>query len=131
MIINNITLEMGSTIKFSSKSSDDPNVYEGMIVGFGTYDTARMYNDIVAYNEVMKKDYPDTPSADLLDYVIVKLADSGTPIKAFAEEWIEPASFTVVQLGNDFDLRVFNISDDDKATVIRLLQDNNYRCKAI
>lgn len=127
-------LEEGSMITFRSKNANDTVLWKGTLeMCAGTYRAIRSYMNPAAYNEAVRQSDPSVPSdVSLLTYFLITVdndADQPT-MQVFAQEWIEPGSLAVINLGNKVTLRVDD-PHNDVQQILSLLASAGYSAKIV
>ena len=135
MIINNIEFNVNNIIIFKSISKYDNNTWRGLVIGFGSYDLVKGYDDIGQYYKGVFATHPDMKPIDKLEYFILKaydseIADTGT-IKIFAKEWVEPSSFSIHSTGSIHVIQVYDQTDQTIQNAIDLLYTNGFKCSLV
>lgn len=119
---------IGEQIKFSSKNTTDATAYVGELVGLISADIAGSYGDITSYNAAVQKADPTVGALTALNYFLVKLNNGQTTpsIVVFANEWISPGSFAVVQNAQIYTVNVYDMPSTGVANILSVLQAAGY-----
>lgn len=121
------TIKNRDHVKFRSLNPFDGNLYDGVVIGMEIFDSARRYGtDLAAYNQQVQTAIGSELVPDALDFLIVK--DVAGTVKPFATAWISPTSLELVETGNNITIKVYNVSEDRKDTLLSILRDNGYVC---
>lgn len=129
----------GRTITFRSKSATgtipgvvDNVIWRGRMEGLVSYQVAKNYMDLISYqNQILKVD-PSIPAVEDLDYFLITLDNGSAVVQTivFANEWIEPGSFAVIQDMKKYVIDVYDAPDGDVREVIALLKTAGYKAVA-
>jgi len=129
----------GRTITFRSKSATgtitgvvDNVIWRGRMEGMVSYHVAKGYLDLISYqNQILKVD-PNIPTVEDLDFFLITLDNGSAVVQtiAFANEWIEPGSFAVIQDMKKYVIDVYDAPDGDVREVIALLKAAGYKAVA-
>lgn len=121
-----VTRDMkGQSCTFRSLAANDSNTYVGVIDSTGlSYDMAKGYCDAIPINAAVRLVDPTvTTDLDNLSFFSIKMSNASgtTVIKAFAEEWLQPGSFTLL---NQRVKRTFVIYADATTTASDIIAVN-------
>ena len=131
-IVDINSIEIGTQISFKTINPTDNNVYEGTVVGFGTYSVAKNSMDILPYYQAVKKGQPNMAPIDQLQYFILEYLQEGSVgIFVCAKEWVERSTLQIISLQEYFDIRIYNRPQSEVTTVLTLLQSHGYSCNQI
>lgn len=126
---NTIPANIGDTISFRSKHAHDNVLYKGKLLAIVSYPIAKSYTDLISYHNSVRKVDPDIDELSILNYFIVEL-DTTTSDKpktrAFAYEWIEDGSFTIIDEAESKTLKIYNITDANMKDLVDSLKSQGY-----
>jgi hypothetical protein len=126
--INDITI--GQTIQFTSKATNDSNIYKGIVTGICDSTIAKFYNDIIGYNIQAKAADNTIPDVELLHFILLDLlepiSDSTITTLSFAKEWIEEANLNIIATQEKLDITVFDAGSSDIDDILNLLRGAGY-----
>jgi hypothetical protein len=123
------TIVIDSIVKFDSLHTDDETMWKGKIIGKVKYDIAKSYPQVVPYYMDIKKNNPEIPSIENLEYFIIKLDDDGTGsdiYRAFAEEWIVPGSLITIDVSSKRTIDIYGISETEFADIVEMIKIRGY-----
>ena len=126
-------VDEGSTISFRSKNVVDTVIWKGVLESVGTYRSIRGYMNPASYNEAVRQVDPTVPSdVTLLTYFLITVDNDATEptIQAFAQEWIEAGSLTVLDLGSKVTIQVDDPLNDSQR-ILSLLASAGYASKIL
>ena len=102
--IDDVTNNIGRTVKFTTLNKYETRLVEGKIEGLVKYDVAKSISDVVNFQAGVSKN-PDVvglPSLESSSYVIIKTLVNGvTMIQAYSIFWILLNDWEVVSDEND------------------------------
>lgn len=130
-MVNIASLPIGTTVSFQTYHDHDNNIYEGTIVGTGSYSVVKSIMDILPYYQAVKQTLSDMEPMNSLNYFILEYyqEDTGSNLFVCAYEWVKEETVKVISLDKYFDIRIYN---EDEATqlpnILSLLQAHNYNC---
>ena len=127
-LLQTVEIKVGMTIQFQSNNPYDNNIYSGLVISLCDYEIARMYTDIVRYNEEVQGEVSETPDIKLLNYFIVR-NNSGNAPTAFALEWIKTNTLKVIVVPRTSILEVYNASDNQLKEAVKLLSNAGFSVK--
>jgi len=126
MIIDSKNVNVGDRISFKTINAYDTNLYTGNVIGFGDYQVAKGYYDVVTmYFEIAKTASSLIPAEESI-YMLVRLPNSDTI--AIAVNWVEPTTLSLITVTEHQRITIYNVPADEIPTVLQLLRDNNYPC---
>lgn len=133
MVLNSHTIEIGTKISFRTRASSDPVVWIGHVEAFARYPIASIITDVARVQAEVLKDVPNLSPLEQQQYIIISTTDTDDPsIKvAFAVEWIDEGTVEVIEVGNRFDIRIYDEPDENIATILQLLAENGFKAKLI
>ena len=133
LVLNSHMIEIGSKISFRTLASSDPTVWIGFVEAFARYPIANVISDVARTQAEVLKDVPGLSPLEEQDYIIISTTDTDDPsIKvAFAVEWIDEGTVSVIEIGNRFDIRIYDEPDNNIATILQLLAENGFKAKII
>lgn len=133
IVLNSLTIDIGTKLSFKTLASSDPVVWIGHVEAFASYPIASVISDVARTQSEVLKDVPGLSPLQNQDYIIISTTDTDDPsIKvAFAIEWIDESSVSVIEVGSRFDIRIYDEPDDSKAIILQLLAENGYKAKLI
>ena len=129
--------DKGSTVTFTSKRTDDPTLYEGVVEGIVSDSIAQAFSDLQSYNEaVILADSSVPTDTDDLTFFLLRLTAANTTtgastVIAFANEWISPGSISVLAQTTIYTIDVYDSSDTDASTIIQILRNGGYKAKLV
>lgn len=129
-IVDLDTLSVGDTITFRSINPLDNVLWNGTIVGVGTFDVvANMQRDLVPYYQEVKKVKSSMDPIDKLTFFILNIYQDGKSSKLImAKEWILESSVQKIVVNSYFDIRIYDIESDSNAeTILTLLRANGFK----
>lgn len=133
-----VNLEMGTQIAFRTYHTADSNLYEGVIVGRGSYSIVNPLMDILPYYKGVQKAIPDLKPMTELEYFIIEysqtdITDGSRSTKLFvcAYDWVNLSDTKIISLKEHFDIRIYNRPSSEAAKIIQLLQSHGYTCNKI
>ena len=126
--INSLSVNIGSKVKFRTINNNDSNIYHGEVSAFSDYTLARIITDIANYQEEVKKDTPSVPLLVDLNFLILTLDDPVEQGKkvAIAQEWIQSATFELLDDIVTLDIQIRNVPTSQVQTVLQVLRDANF-----
>lgn len=118
----------GRTVRFASKASTDATVWKGRVEAVAlTYDIARSFSDVEAYNALVRRYDAAVPvAANSLNYFLVRLDTEGQPVRAFAEEWLAANTFEVLDEKTELIIKVYDFPEADHANILTVLRAGGY-----
>lgn len=123
------SLKIGNQISFKTHHPQDNTTWEGIITGFGNYDLAKSYSDLVPYYQSIKKIIPTMKPIDQLTYLFLTYQQNGkSTASIFAKDWIIDSSLKLITLDEQFDIRIYGVPLSEAATIIDLLNSHGYSC---
>lgn len=126
------SLQLNQQISFKTQHMSDNTVYEGIIVGFYTYDVAKTYYDLVPYYQVVKKSLPNIAPIETLTYFMLQYTQGDKKaIFVCAKEWVLLSSLKIIELNQKFDIRIYNQPETEVQTILELLQSHGYSCTRV
>ena len=129
-LLQAVEIKVGMTIQFQSNNPYDNNIYSGLVISLCDYEIARIYSDIVRYNEEVQGELPDTPDIKLLNYFIVR-NNTGNAPTAFALEWIKANTLKVIVVPRTSTLEIYNASDNQLKEAVKLLTNAGMSVKIV
>jgi hypothetical protein len=133
IVLNGQVIEVGTKLRFRTLASSDGVVWNGYVEAIARYPVARIVSDVARMHNEVLKDVPGlTPMQDQ-EYIILSTSDTDDPsIKvAFAIEWIDESTVAVIEVGNRFDIRIYDEPDANLAVILQLLAENGFKAKLI
>lgn len=131
-LVDPYSLTIGQTVSFNSVHPNDNVLYNGIIDGIVKYSIAKGYDDLLPYYRIVKKTLTSMAPIDELTYMI--LIQSQEDLKkcvVMALEWIEPSSLKIIEKTNSFDIRIYERPRSEANTIIKLLNDHEYKCALV
>lgn len=119
---------VGATIKFHTINGKDTHIIQGEVIAICNYQIAIAYGDVIKYHQEVLETNPTTTlteDATVLEYILIK--DVQGVLKPYTKEWIDAASFYVLDVSNDIDIRIYDVPDTETETILKLLRDNGYK----
>lgn len=121
---------VGQICSFQSKAVNDTQTWQGRIdVSRCNADIARMFRDIVTYNNEVRLFDPDV-STDLstLNFFVLTVQDStGVTAKtSFAQEWITDNSFKLITQDKKIQVTVFDAPGNNHENIVNILRQSGY-----
>ncbi len=126
-------IDINDVISFSSKLSNDANLYKGKVVGMVTSAVAISYSDILTYNNNVKTIDPTTPDLELLEFMVIALqepvdnTDRFTVV--FAKDWVLESSLNIIATDRIAVLEVFDVDSSDADNIIDLLRSAGFKSR--
>lgn len=120
---------MGETVTFTSKNPTDPTIYKGIISAIIAYSISGQFGfDSLSYNAAVQRADPTVGTIDTLNYFIITLTnDQPQPeVRLFANEWIAPGSFSVIQNATVYNFNIYDIPSRGQAAILSVLQAAGY-----
>lgn len=120
-------------VTFTSKNTTDPTSYTGQVMGAISYALAGNYGDVVSYTAAVQRADSSVGDANTLNYFLIALSNGQAQptIVVFADEWISPGSFSVVQQKAVIPINVFDMPSAGADAIITLLRANGYNAVLI
>lgn len=102
---------IGQNVTFTSKNVMDSTVYSGVIQGLINSNVAVGYGDIFSYNAAVQRSDSTVGAVNTLTYFLITLSNGqNTPTtRAFADAWISPGSFSVIDSANIYNFNIYDI----------------------
>jgi hypothetical protein len=128
-LVDLTTLPLGTNVSFTCVHPSDQTVYEGKIIGRGTYSLVRaIEGDLVPYYREVAKTLTSMAPYTELTYLTLEYQQDGQVMNVVrAIEWIAPASVKVINPKQSFNITVYNREKEiDGQTVIDLLQSHGF-----
>lgn len=122
-------IAIDNIVKFNSLHTDDETIWKGKIIGKVRYDIAKSYPQVIPYYMDIKKNNPDIPSIENLDYFIIKLDNDGTEsdvLRVFAEEWIIPGSLITIDVVSKRTMNIYGIPENDFNDIVEIVKIRGY-----
>lgn len=119
---------VGSKIAFQSKNTKDAVVYEGICAAICDYNLAATFGDLTAYNATVQQSDPTVGAVNTLNWFIISLINGSgqTQSYAFAQEWISPGTFSIIQDKIIVHIDVYDSPTGNHQLILNLLLANNY-----
>ena len=120
---------INETVTFTSKNPTDPTVYKGVISGIITYGLSGNFGfDSVSYNAAVQRADPSVGAVNTLNYFIITLTnDQSQPTnRLFADEWIAPGSFSVIQNAAVFNFNIYDLPSTGSDQILNVLRAAGY-----
>ena len=133
-LVNIAALSIGTNVSFETVHSHDNNIYEGTIVGTGSYNVVKSIMDILPYYQAVKQVKPDIDDMVNLNYFILEYyqEDQGSKLFVCAYDWVKEETVKVISLDKYFDIRIYNEDEDTQLpNILSLLQAHNYNCSKV
>lgn len=127
MIIDSKTVDLGDNISFRSINGKDNKIIQGYVVAICDYQVAKLYSDVIKYHQEVLESNPTsniTEDATVLNYFVIKDIQNRT--NAYAVDWVEATTLTIIAVNNDINLTVFDVAQSELETILKLLRDNGY-----
>lgn len=131
MLVNGLTLELGTIVKFKTKNPQDPQLWQGTIIAFGNYAIARAYTDVAAYHQQVLVAEPALDPIEELDFIVIECSDADQTVRAFAVDWITVVTLAIVDTSNDATIKVYNVTTEQALVLKQLIQDQGFACKIL
>ena len=136
MQINGETFDIGSVIRFSSRNPQDVRVWQGTVVGFCGYQVASGYGDLINYYQQVVAGLGNTNAISKLgdtEFILINTENDnrGSLIQAISPEWIDAATFHVVEFSTSYTIQVTTHNHETVQDVLQLLRDNGFTCKSL
>ena len=126
------SIEIGTDISFKTINPLDNTLYEGKMIGKGNYDIVKNLYDILPYYQAVKKNNRTMDPIDKLEYFIIDYTQDGKHAKfVCAYDWVESSTLKIIDLDYYFDIRIYNVGEQEKDRVIKLLESNQISCSLI
>ncbi len=135
MNINGKSFDINSVVRFSSRNPQDVRVWQGTIVGFCGYQVASGYGDLINYYQQVVAGLGSTNRISKLgdtEFMLINVeSPSGSVIQAISPEWIDAATFDLVEVQTSYTIQVTTHNNETVFDVLQLLRDNGFTCKAL
>lgn len=128
-LIDVASLPIGASVSIKTHHKHDNNIYEGTIIGTGSYNVVKSIMDILPYYQGVKQNLPDMEPMTSLNYFILEhyQEDVGSRLFVCAYDWVKEAY--EIALDEYFDIRIYNVREDKELNnILSLLQAHNYNC---
>ena len=131
-IVDISSLSIGTQVSFQTKHEHDNNVYEGTIIGVGSYSVVKSMMDILPYYRAVKQTVTTMAPMTELNYFILEYSqDKNVKVFVCAYDWVKNDTVKVISLKEYFDIRIYNESYDRLQDVLDLLQAHNFTCTEV
>ena len=130
-IVNIASLPIGTTVSFQTVHKHDNNIYEGTIVGTGSYNVVKSIMDILPYYQGVKQSLPDMEPMTNLNYFILEYFQESVGSRLFvcAYDWVKEGTVKPIYTDKYFDIRIYNEDEETQLpNILSLLQAHNYNC---
>jgi hypothetical protein len=120
---------IGQTVTFRSKNPTDPTSYRGIVSGIITYALSGSFGfDSVSYNAAVQRADPTVGDITILNYFVITLENNqvGTANRLFADEWISPGTFSIIQNATVYKLDVYDLPQNGLNTLLGVLSAAGY-----
>jgi len=133
LVLNSLEIDIGTKMSFRTLASSDPVVWIGHVEGFTSHPIASVISDVARTQSEVLKDVPGLSPVTEQEFIIISTTDTDDPsIKvAFAIEWIDEGTVEVIEVGNRFDIRIYDEPDANVSTILQLLAENGFKAKLI
>lgn len=133
---NNPTVaKIGDTIQYTLKDPNDTLVYSGRVVSICDYESARAYADILALHQAMTAGDSSLGDVDTFRFLIVEGNDGVRRPVGYEiggdNSWFTGNSIAIIDLGQDYTIKIFNASATDAALAVRILNEQGFSCKIV
>ena len=131
-IVDISSLSIGTQVSFQTKHNHDNNVYEGTIIGVGSYNVVKSMMDILPYYQAVKQTVTSIAPMTELNYFILEYSqDDSAKIFVCAYDWVKDDTVKVISLKQYFDIRIYNEDYSKLQDVLDLLQAHNFTCTEV
>lgn len=128
-------VKVGDTIRYEVVSPNDTVLYSGTVVAICDYLSARSYADVAALHQEMMAGNPDLIDCDLLQYIVVECYDGVRRPVGFdpdgSNSWFKDNKVDIITVGNNCNIRLYNVSASEVNVALRILRENGYTCKVV
>lgn len=135
MIINNKSFDIGDVVRFRTLNPHDTRYWQGTVTGFCGFQVASSFGDLISYyQQVLAGLNGEQRIGKLSDTNFILIStdtESGQVMQAISPEWIEPASFALVEYSTSYTIQVTTHNGKTVYDVLQLLRDNGFTCKAL
>ena len=123
--------QVGQKISFRTKNTTDQILWEGKLEGLVTAVIAQNFSDIVSYNAAVRlTDATVSSDVSTLTFFLITLDSNGGPVQryAFAEEWILPGTFAIIDQQTLINVVVYDSPTGDHTQILAALRSAGYTC---
>lgn len=134
MIITADQIQLGQTIRFTTVNPHDNIVWQGTVVGFCNYDIAKLISDIDSYSQEIQRSKVSVDDKTTLKYLVLSVDENQTGVytkRVFATTWIEPSSLEVVTVGENVDIRIYDVSPEKIEDILQMISSAGYYASRI
>jgi hypothetical protein len=133
--ISPLSIKVGDTIKFTVIDINDTTLYSGKVVSVCDYDSARAYADVNAIHQAMLAADPMIDDVTLLRFIVVECYDGVRRPYGFQTDgkksWFSNNSVEVIETGSEYQIKLYNVSNEEATLAIRILREQGYVCKIV
>lgn len=135
MLINNKSFDIGDVVRFKSLNPQDTRYWQGTVTGFCGFQVASSFGDLIAYyQQVVAGLGSDQRIGKLADATFILISvdtDNGQVMQAISPEWVDVATFALVEYSTSYTIQVTTHNGETVYDVLQLLRDNGFTCKSL
>lgn len=135
MLINNKSFDIGDVVRFKSLNPQDTRYWQGTVTGFCGFQVASSFGDLIAYyQQVVAGLGSDQRIGKLADATFILISvdtDNGQVMQAISPEWVDAATFALVEYSTSYTIQVTTHNGETVYDVLQLLRDNGFTCKSL
>ena len=127
MVINGVTVELDTVIRFRTKNNRELYEIYGTVKGLTDVEGAKLFADINRYHQEVRESNPNdslpiTPDS----YKFIRITTEQGIDRIFAPEWIREETLSKVDEVNVLTLNVYGVPESERMIIYNLLRDNGY-----
>lgn len=127
-------LTLGQRVRFRTINTFDLTWYIGTVTAIGQWDFARRIEDLVPYYQTILKTHADVPPLEESTYIQLTTVENGTQpstIRAFAREWIDASTLSVLEETTSFKVEIFGAQAQQADDILQLLRSAGFTVQVV